>query len=63
MSMLGASETFSHEGYGHALMYIQNGYDHNGASHSFGAGNTDTNIKLSEQIKDSRRETIKNFRE
>ena len=33
LSPLGAAETFSHEGYGHILLYLMN--NHNGASHSF----------------------------
>lgn len=33
LSKVGAAEGFSHEGYGHALLYIRNGGDHNGASH------------------------------
>lgn len=39
----------------------KNGVNHADASHSFGKNNVDTNTVLSDMIKTSRRETIKNF--
>ena len=64
LSPLGAAETFSHEGYGHVLLYIMNGGDHNGASHSFiqtTEGPCDANIQLKEMIFKARKETVLNF--
>ena len=64
LSPLGAAETFSHEGYGHVLLYIMNGGDHNGASHSFiqtTKGPCDANIQLKEMIFKARKETVLNF--
>lgn len=34
LSTLGAVKSFSHEAYEYALLYINNGGDHNGASHN-----------------------------
>lgn len=62
MSQIGAAEAFSHEAYGHALLYIRNGYNHEGASHQT-VGMTDVNIELVEMIKKARMETIKNISE
>ena len=59
LSMLGAAEAFSHEGFGHALLYIRNGHDHNGASHQV-ERMQDTNTVLVEMILNARRDTIKN---
>ena len=64
LSSLGAAETFSHEGYGHALLYIINGNNHNGASHipvPTANGPTDQNVVLRNMILRSRRETVCNF--
>ena len=64
LSTLGAAETFSHEGYGHALLYIQNGGDHNRASHRpvpTESGPVDTNTILKDKILISRKETVNNF--
>ena len=60
MSLLGAAEIFSHEAYGHALLYIRNGGDHNGASHQF-SGMIDVNLTLKDMIFKSRKETVKNY--
>ena len=60
LSPLGAAEMYSHEANGHALLYILNGGDHDGASHHF-EGSTDTNMILREMILESRKETISNM--
>ena len=60
MSLLGAAEIFSHEAYGHALLYIRNGGDHNGATHQF-SGTIDMNLTLKDMIFKSRKETVKNY--
>ena len=59
LSVIGAAEAFSHEGYGHALLYVRNGYDHNGASHQ-PVGMHDTNTILVKMILKARQETVKN---
>ena len=64
LSPLGAAETFSHEGYGHALLYILNGGDHNGASHmpvTSENGPIDVNSVLRDMILSARKETVDNF--
>lgn len=64
LSPLGAAESFSHEGYGHVLLYITNGGDRKGASHMFKTSNNgpyDSNQTLKDLILNSRRETVKNF--
>lgn len=61
---IGAAESFSHEGYGHVLLYITNGGDRKGASHMFKTSNNgpyDSNQTLKDLILNSRRETVKNF--
>lgn len=60
LSKTGAAEAFSHEGYGHALLYIRNGHNHEGASHQI-EGMRDTNIILVNMILDARRTTINNL--
>ncbi|MCQ2095039.1 MAG: RHS repeat-associated core domain-containing protein [Bacteroidaceae bacterium] len=61
MSPLGAAETFSHEAYGHGLLYLQNGHNHLGASHQ-GEEGKETNLLLKQMIMNSRKETIRNNR-
>ena len=61
LSIIGAAESFSHEGYGHALLYIRNGGDHQGASHQT-KGMQDLNIDLVNLILSARRETINNLK-
>lgn len=59
-----ASEAFSHEGYGHALLYIRTGGNHQRASHIFQTspfGPYDANTVLSNMIRSSRRSTIQNL--
>jgi len=60
LSRIGAAEAFSHEGYGHVLLYLRNGFNHNGASHQ-PVGLHDTNTVLVEMILKARQETIKNM--
>ena len=61
LSRTGAAEAFSHEGYGHALLYMQNGHNHSGASHQT-VGMKDNNSVLVRMILTSRRETVNNLR-
>ena len=61
LSSTGAAEAFSHEGYGHALLYIKNGHDHEGASHQ-PQNWVDKNTVLVNMILNARRATIKNLR-
>lgn len=60
LTFIGAIEALSHELYGHALLYIRNGFDHNGASHII-VGLRDTNTTLVKLILDARKETINNY--
>ena len=61
MSDLGAAETFSHEGYGHAYLYMKT-QDREIAGHDF-IGPKDINKRLVNRIVNSILETIKNFKE
>ena len=60
LSSTGAAETFSHEGYGHALIFVESGGDRNRAIHHF-EGTHDTNIELVDKSISARKETIKNM--
>lgn len=60
LSKIGAAEAFSHEGYGHALLYVRNGGDHHGASH-ITKGMTETNVILKSMILKARKETYNNL--
>ncbi|MBQ7709481.1 MAG: hypothetical protein IJT74_06145 [Bacteroidales bacterium] len=60
LSDVGAAEAFSHEAYGHALLYLTNGFNHEGASHSY-VGLRDTNLTLVKMILQARRETVYNM--
>lgn len=64
LSKVGASEAFSYEGYGHALLYIRTGGNHQRASHIFQTspfGPYDANTVLSNMIRSARRSTIQNL--
>ena len=64
LSLLGAAESFSHEGYGHALLYVINVGNHDGASHNLKStphGPYDSNETLKKMILNSRKETVNNF--
>lgn len=63
LSTIGRAESFSHEAYGHALLYLRNGYDHNGAGHYFKEGLREGNIVLKSMILQARRETINNIKQ
>ena len=58
------AEIYSHEGNGHALLYIRNGGDHKGASHQVVNQNgslVDQNQTLKQMIISSKKETIINM--
>ena len=59
LSTVGKAETFSHEGYGHTIMYL-NTLDRTKSGHII-RGNRDMNIELLNRIIKSRKETIKNI--
>ena len=61
LSPEGAAETYSHEGNGHALLYIRNGGNHKGASHQ-PKNLIEGNFLLKDMIIDSKRETIDNMK-
>lgn len=61
LSKIGAAEAFSHEAYGHALLYIRNGGNHTEASHKV-EGMVETNTVLKTMILGSRRETVSNLK-
>ena len=60
LSSTGAAETFSHEGYGHALIFVESGGDRKRAVHHF-SGSHDTNLELVEKSISARKETVKNM--
>ena len=62
LSPAGAAETYSHEANGHALLYIKNGGNHNGASHqSINKQWIEGNEILKRMIISSKKETIVNM--
>ena len=61
LTELGAAEIFSHEGYGHAFLYMFNGHNHGGASHNTKYG-IDKNKILVSRIREARKETVNNMR-
>lgn len=60
LSVVGAAEMLSHELYGHALIYIESGYNHTKASHKT-VNSVDMNYYLCDKIKRARKETIQNL--
>lgn len=60
LSDIGAAETFSHEGYGHALIYVETGGDRDRAIHHT-TGLKEMNTELINKILEARRETVKNM--
>ena len=60
LSPTGAAETFSHEGYGHALFFVESGGDRNRAVHHYD-GTLDANRELVDKSISARRETVKNM--
>ena len=62
LSPAAAAEIYSHEANGHALLYIMNGGNHNGASHQpVDERFVEGNITLKNMIINSKMETIKNM--
>ena len=61
LSSQGRAEAYSHEANGHGLLYIQSGYNHQAASHSY-QGMKDSNRVLTDMIMKSKIETIENNR-
>ena len=61
LSPVGAAETFSHEGYGHALIYVESGGDRYRAVHHF-QNSHETNQELIDKSIKARKETIKNMK-
>ena len=59
LSPAASAEMYSHEAYGHALMYVRTG-DRVQSGHIF-KGMTDTNIPLRNMIINSKMETVKNM--
>ena len=60
LSRIGAAETFSHEGYGHAYLYILTGGNYEKSVHQ-AIGLKEKNRVLKRLIRKSRRETVKNL--
>ena len=58
LSPAAAAEVYSHEGNGHALLYILNGGNHKGASHD-NERSWDLNRQLIEMIINSKQELLK----
>ena len=50
LSEQGRAETFAHEGYGHAYMFVKTLYNYSASTHSFARGGIDTNGILYTQI-------------
>ena len=61
LSPLGAAETFSHEGYGHALIYVRTGGNREAARHHFLPGSKEGNKLLIDYSIRARKETVKNM--
>ena len=62
LSPTGAAETFSHEGYGHALIFVESGGDRNRAVHHY-HGTLDANRELVDKSISARKETVKNIKQ
>ena len=60
-SIAGRAESFSHEGFGHALLYCLNGHNAYAAGHYYGTVGIDNNIQLVNMIISAKKETIKNM--
>ena len=57
LSKQGKAETFAHEGYGHAYMYVKTSGNYTASAHAFSKGNIDTNGLLFIQINRAINET------
>lgn len=62
LSPTGAAEAFSHEGYGHARIYVETKGNRNMATHHYLPGGKDSNQRLVDYSIRARKETIKNMR-
>ncbi len=62
LSPTGAAEAFSHEGYGHARIYVETKGNRNMATHHYLTGGKDSNQRLVDYSIRARKETIKNMR-
>lgn len=60
LSPIGAAEAFSHEGYGHALIYVETEGDRDRAVHHF-VGTKESNRELIDKSIRARKETVKNM--
>lgn len=60
LSLIGATETFSHEGYGHALIFVESGGNRERAVHNY-QESSDTNLELVNKLLPARKETVKNM--
>ena len=60
LSPTGAAEAFSHEAYGHALIFVESGGNRNRAIHHY-QGSHDANLELVNKSISARKETIKNM--
>lgn len=61
LSEVARAESFSHEGFGHALLYCLNGHNAYNAGHYSQPGQKDANTQLADMIKSARKETYKNM--
>ena len=61
LSPVGAAEAFSHEGYGHAFIYVETNGNRNMATHHYLPGGYDNNRRLVDYSIKARKETVKNM--
>ena len=61
LSDIGAAEVFSHEGYGHAYIYVYTNGNREKAVHHYLKGGRDSNVILTNHSIRARKETIKNL--
>jgi len=61
LSPIGAAESFSHEGYGHARIYVETNGNRSMATHHYLEGRKDSNQRLIDYSIRARKETIKNM--
>lgn len=61
LSEVGAAEAFSHEAYGHALIYVESNGNRDRAMHQYD-GNKDKNQELIDYSIKARKETIQNLK-
>jgi hypothetical protein len=61
LSPTGAAEAFSHEGYGHARIYVETNGNRSMATHHYLPGGQDSNQQLTDYSIRARKETIQNM--